>query len=61
MSAPVELEKQIECVRREIAFRERLYPRWVESNRINPVRAEHELKCMRAVLETLLKVEAERR
>jgi hypothetical protein len=44
---------QIAAVRREIALRERAYPRWVANARMKPERAAFELGAMRAVLATL--------
>jgi hypothetical protein len=51
--ASITLEQQIASVKREIAMRERVYPRWVESGRLVQVRADHEIAAMKAVLETL--------
>ncbi len=50
---PITLHSQIECVKREIAFRERCYPRWVKEKRMSQQLADHELAAMRAVLATL--------
>jgi hypothetical protein len=44
---------QIACVRREIAMRERVYPKWVNAGRMKADAAEREIAAMRAVLETL--------
>jgi hypothetical protein len=49
--------EQIACVRREIAMRERSYPRWVEAGKMTQEKAEDELAAMRAVLATIIKVE----
>jgi len=51
MSIP--LAEQIACVKREIAFRHRVYPRWVEIGKIAQDQADRELARMQAVLETL--------
>ena len=53
-TAPATLDEQIECVRREIGMRRRVYPRWVEIGRITQDKADHEIACMQAVLEGLL-------
>lgn len=53
---PVEMktiDEQIKCVQREIAMRERVYPAWVASGKMRQIKADHELDCMRSVLETL--------
>lgn len=45
-----DLDKQITCVRREIAMRERVYPKWVSVGRMTEETAAHELTTMKAVL-----------
>jgi hypothetical protein len=50
---PVPLLEQILCVEREIAMRERAYPRFVAKGTMKLDRAEREIVVMRAVLETL--------
>lgn len=50
----VGLSEQIECVRREIALRERVYPRWVSAGKMTQVKANDEIAAMRAVLATLV-------
>jgi hypothetical protein len=53
-SAPsIPFADQIACVRREIAMRERVYPKWVNAGRMKAEAAEREIAAMRAVLETL--------
>lgn len=53
----IPLSVQITCVRREIAFRERVYPIWVEAKRIKKEVADRELVTMRAVLATLISLD----
>lgn len=53
MSARVAIEDQIECVRREIAMRENVYPKWIAQGRMTQQFADRELLRMRAVLATL--------
>lgn len=53
--ADVSLADQIASVEREIAMRERVYPRWVQSERMTQRQADRELLAMRAVLATLLR------
>lgn len=50
---PVPLLEQMLCVQREIAMRERVFPRWVASGKMKQHMAEREITVMRAVLETL--------
>lgn len=47
------LNVQIICVQREIAMRERVYPRWVEAGKMTQKKADAELETMRAVKDTL--------
>lgn len=47
------IDDQIACITREIGFRERLYPRWVEQKKLTQAAADAELERMRAVLSTL--------
>jgi hypothetical protein len=49
----IPLSEQIACVQREIAMRERLYPRWVTDGKKAAHWADKELAGMRAVLATL--------
>ena len=49
----ITLEDQIQAVTREISFRQRLYPRWVEQKKLTQKTADMEIARMRAVLETL--------
>lgn len=51
--ADVTLDDQLRSVEREIAYRERVYPRWVEDGRMKAEDAARELLVMRAVRETV--------
>lgn len=51
--APVSIESQIECVKREIGMREHVYPRRVADQKMTQSLADRELANMRAVLATL--------
>lgn len=50
---PVPLAAQIKEVEREIAQRERVYPRWVADGRMPQTTADRQIEVMRAVLATL--------
>jgi hypothetical protein len=54
------LEEQIAAVRRELALRERVYPRFVANRQMTKAKADYELETMRAVLRTLLDVSGDR-
>lgn len=49
----VTLAEQIAAVEREITMRRRVYPRWVSTNKMTQVKADREMTAMRAVLESL--------
>ncbi len=49
----IPLPDQIDCVKREIGMRERVYPTWVQRRRMSQEQADRELSRMRAVLRTL--------
>lgn len=57
--APPTIDEQIDCVRREIGMRQRVYPKWIESRRLTQETADRELTRMRAVLATLERVKAQ--
>lgn len=41
---------KIRCLKREIAMRERAYPRWVEGGRMTQAEADREIAVMKAIL-----------
>jgi hypothetical protein len=49
----VSLRAQLACARRELALRERVYPRWVAEERLLPSTAAHETAPMAAIVRTL--------
>ena len=51
--AMITIEQQLACVQREIKMRERVYPKWVGSGKMQAAKANYELQAMRAVAETL--------
>lgn len=53
----ISVADQITCVRREIAMRARVYPKWVNAGRMKADAAEREIAAMHAVLETLLSLQ----
>ncbi len=48
-----DLRAQIKEVEREIAQRERVYPRWVANGNLKKATADRQITTMRAVLHTL--------
>lgn len=53
----IPIEDQIDCVKREIGMRERVYPTWVDRRRMSKEQADRELGRMRAVLATLQRLQ----
>lgn len=47
------ITQQIACVKREIAMRKNIYPKWVMSGRMKAEAADHEINCLTAVLRSL--------
>lgn len=48
------IDKQIDCVRREIAMRKNVYPRLVAAGKKTPGSAEQDIACMTDALNTLI-------
>lgn len=57
----VSIDAQISCVRRELAMRQRAYPKWVAGGRMKQPEADKELAAMQAVHDTLMAVMAQTR
>lgn len=53
MADPVPLSKQILCVKRELAMRQRVYTRFVSTGRMTQQKMDQEITEMSAVLESL--------
>ena len=47
------ISDQIKCVERELNMRRRVYPSWVERERMTQQKADYEISAMEAVLSTL--------
>jgi hypothetical protein len=54
----IQLPEQLAAIKREIAMRRGVYPKWVASGRMKQAKADHELAAMEAVLETLERLSA---
>ena len=50
----IDLNALLGCCRRELAFRQRVYPKWVEKGTLTQKKAEAELDLMRTVVEFLV-------
>ena len=55
----IDLRMQVDCVKRELRMRGKVYPRWLERDKIKPDTATYELNAMKAVLTTLEKLKDE--
>jgi hypothetical protein len=44
---------QLACAEREVRFRERVYPRLVQQEKMTPIKAANEIAAMKAIVETL--------
>ena len=49
----VSLARQVECARREVRQRERVYPRLVQDGRMSQAKADEEIEAMRAIVRAL--------
>ena len=56
---PVTLADQIKCIERELAMRDRVYPRWISSGKMKQAAAHEEIRRMEAVLDTLNRLKDE--
>lgn len=54
--AACSLAAQLQCAQRELAMRQRVYPRWIREDRIAPQKAEREQALMAAIVETLARL-----
>ena len=50
----VNLNDLLACCRRELAFRQRCYPRWIEKGTITEKKAQAELELMRSLCDFLV-------
>lgn len=50
----VDLNDLLACCRRELALRQRVYPKWVAKGSMTEKKAEKEIEQMRAVVEFLV-------
>lgn len=46
-------DELLKCAQRELAMRERVYPRQVEQGKMAPQTADHETECMAQIVELL--------
>jgi hypothetical protein len=41
---------KLKCAQRELAMRKRVYPRWIEQNKMSEGKSAHEIACMEAIV-----------
>lgn len=59
---PITYADKEACVRRELSFRRRLYPRWVEQKKLSQDEADREIEIMSSIVDDYAKCsELERR
>lgn len=51
------LAEQITCLKREIAMRKNVYPKWVENGRMKQEAADREIATMTDALHTLMRLD----
>jgi hypothetical protein len=59
MAEPIDLARQIACVRREVSMRKRVYPRWVQNSKMTQEEADRQIATMEAVQATLEQLHAD--
>ena len=55
----ISIEKQITAIKREIGYREFLYPKWVSSGKMTQQKADYQIAVMKAILKTLCSLQKE--
>jgi hypothetical protein len=58
MTDVISKSDKLKCAQRELAMRKKVYPRWVEQDRMSAGKAEYEIACMAAIVEDYLLVVA---
>ena len=53
----VTISEQLACAKREVGMRKRVYPRWVEANRMTRAKADAEIAAMEAIVATLEEID----
>lgn len=58
---PVPIDDQVAAAEREVNYRTRVYPRWVADGKMTQAFADHQLRCMTAIVESLKGLQAQNR
>lgn len=49
----VSIAEQLQCARRELEMRRRIYPSWVQRGKMKQDKADHEMQAMQAIVDSL--------
>ena len=55
-SVVISLDQQIASLKREIAMRKNVYPKWVANGKMRQGEADHEIAAMTAALHTIMRI-----
>lgn len=47
---------KLACAQRELKMRQRVYPRWIEGDRMSAGKAAHEIACMQSIVADYLAI-----
>lgn len=53
-AAKLPIDDLVRAAERELAMRERVYPKWVADKRMTQAAADHEIRAMRQIVDTLV-------
>jgi hypothetical protein len=56
MSRFYSMDDLIKCAIREAGLRKRVYPKWIEQNRMTQEKADWEIECMEAIVQKLKEI-----
>ena len=57
----IALAEQIAEAQRELALRKKCYPQWVKSGKLDAGDAQYQIRCLEAMVRTLMQLDAEQR
>ena len=57
----IALAEQIAEAQRELALRKKCYPAWIKSGKLDAGEATYQIRCLEAMVRTLMRLDAEQR
>ena len=57
----IALAEQIAEAQRELALRKQCYPQWIKSGKLDAGDAQYQIRCLEAIVRTLMQLDAEQR